>query len=112
LALRTRPRTARQLNDEPITELIAGYRSGAKLRELGEQFSIHPETAGRILRRSGIEMRPKGLSPEQEAEAGRLYVSGLSLKRIGEEPSVDGETVRKTLIRYGTRLRDRHGQPS
>jgi DNA-binding CsgD family transcriptional regulator len=109
-APRKRPRTAKQLNEEQTAELIAGYRAGAKLRELGKLFGIHPETAGRILRRHGVQMRPTGLSPDQEAEAGQLYAGGLSLKRIGQRLGVDGETVRKVLIKHGIRLRDHHGR--
>ncbi|QNE18691.1 helix-turn-helix domain-containing protein [Kribbella qitaiheensis] len=109
-ASRRRPRTAKQLNAEQTARLIAGYRAGAKLRELGRQFGIHPDTAGLILRRHGVKMRSKGLSPDQEVEAERLYATGLSLKRVGERLGVDGETVRRTLIANDFRLRDQHGR--
>lgn len=110
IAPRRRPRTAKQLNAEQAAQLIAGYQAGAKLRELGQQFGIHPETAGSILRRNGIEIRQRGLSVEQEAEAERLYATGLSLKRVGERLGVDGETVRKVLMSRGMRPRDQSGQ--
>lgn len=85
VAPRKRSRTARQLNAEEAKELIAGYQAGAKLRELGAQLAVHPGTAGLILRRNGIKMRPNGLSLDQEIEAERLYATGLSLKRVGEK---------------------------
>jgi hypothetical protein len=108
---RERPRTAKQLNAEQAAQLIAGYQAGAKLWELGQQFGIHPETAGLILRRNRIEKRRRGLSAEQEAEAERLNgTGGLSLKRVGERLGVDGETVRKLLISRGTRPRDQTGR--
>ena len=44
---------AKQLNAEKAAQLIAGYQARAKLRELGQQFGIHRETAGLILRRTG-----------------------------------------------------------
>lgn len=109
-APRRRPRTAKQLNAEQAAQLIAGYQTGTKLRELGRQFSIHPQTVGLILRRCGIKVRPKGLSAAQGAEAERLYATGLSLKRVGERLGVDGETVRKLLRGRGVRLRDQHGR--
>ena len=108
---RSRARTARQLNAEETEQLIAGCQAGAKLREPGSVFGIHPETAGLILRRSGVDMRPNGFSPQRKAEAERLYASGLSLKRVGERLRVDGETVRRALISHGVRLRDPHGRP-
>jgi hypothetical protein len=111
IAPRKRPRTAKQLNAEQKAQLVAGYQEGAKLRELGRQFGIHPGTAGLILRRSGTEMRPKGLSPEQELEAERLYSSGLSLMRVGDRLGADGETARRTMISRDVRLRDSSGRP-
>jgi hypothetical protein len=107
---RKRPRTAKQLNAAQAAQLIAGYQARAKLWELGQQFGIHPETAGLILRRNGIEKRRRGLSAEQEAEAERLYATGLSLKRVGELLGVDGETVRRLLISRGMRPRDQTGR--
>jgi DNA-directed RNA polymerase specialized sigma24 family protein len=90
--------------------MIADYHAGAKLRELGAQFGIHPETAGLLLRRNGVEMRLKGLSAEQETEAELLYASGLSLRRVGQRLGVDGETVRRVLVSRGVRMRDTHGR--
>jgi len=107
---RRRPRTAKQLHTEQTAQLIAGYQAGANLRELGTRFGIHPETAGSILRRNGIQMRQKGLSPEQEVEAERLHATGLSLKRVGERLGVDAETVRRVLRNHRIQLRDRQGR--
>jgi hypothetical protein len=47
-APRKRSRTAKQLNQQEKAQLIASYQAGAKLRELGAQFGIHPETVGLI----------------------------------------------------------------
>jgi DNA-binding CsgD family transcriptional regulator len=110
IAPRHRTRTAKQLHTEQAAQLIAGYQAGATLRELGTRFGIHPETVGSILRRNGIQMRPKGLSPEQEATAERLYATGLSLKRVGQRLGVDAETVRHILRNHGIQLRDRQGR--
>jgi hypothetical protein len=93
-----------------MAQLIAGYQAGTKLRELGTRFCIHPETAGSILRRNGIQMRLKGLRPEQEVEAERLYARGLSPKRVGEQLGVDAEIVRGVLRNHGIQLWDRQGR--
>lgn len=98
---RSRARTARRLNGSETEQLIACYQAGAKLRELGAQFGIHPETAGLLLRRNGIEMRANGLRPDQELEAERLYGTGLSLKRVGERLGVDGRLFGRSSVDAG-----------
>lgn len=55
-------------------------------------------------------MRPKGLSPEQDVEAERLYATGVSLKRVAEQLGVNAETVRRVLRNHGIQLRDRQGR--
>jgi hypothetical protein len=96
-ALRRRPRTAKQLNTEQSAQLVASYREGASLRELGARFGIHPDTAAVILRREGVAMRPKGLSPEQVASAVKLYGPGWSSARIGDRLGFNGTTIIATL---------------
>ena len=60
-AKRDRPRRARQLADELIQELIAGYQSGATVYELGDRFGIERRTVSSILHRHGVPMRRRGL---------------------------------------------------
>lgn len=57
--LRVRPqvRTARQLDARQIAQLIAGYRAGATVFELGERFGINRRTVGIILGRNAVRTR-------------------------------------------------------
>jgi hypothetical protein len=88
-AKRDRPRRARQLGDEQVQELIAGYQSGSTVYELGAQFGIERRTVSTILHRHGVPMRRRGLSPDQVDEAIHLYNLGWSLARVGELLGVD-----------------------
>jgi hypothetical protein len=106
----TRSRTAKQLNTEQTAQLIASYTDGANLRKLGAQFGIHPDTAGLILRREEVTMRPKRLTPDQVTEATRLYEAGWSSARIGEGPGFNGTTVISALRASGVSIRNQNGQ--
>jgi hypothetical protein len=111
-ALGRRPRTAKQQS----AQLVASYREGASLRELGARFGIHPDTAAVILRREGVAMRPKGLSPEQVASAVKLYGAGWSSARIGDRLGFNGTTIIATLRKHNMQIRDvqgrdRHSRP-
>lgn len=67
-----------------VRQLIVGYEDGATVYELGDRFGINRRTAAALLHRKGVEMRRRGLSPEQVDEAVSLYRAGQSLARIGE----------------------------
>lgn len=60
---------------------IEGYRAGATVYQLGDQFGVSRQTVGKILNRHGAEMRKRGLSIEQINEAVRLYEADQSLAR-------------------------------
>lgn len=106
-----RTRTAKQLKSGEIDELIAGYEAGATLKELGARFGIHPATAGLILKRNGVQLRPRSLTDDQVREATRLYSSGWSSARIGDRLGFNGTTIITALRRCGVMIRDSHGQP-
>ena len=110
-ATRDRPRRARQLADEHIQELIAGYSSGATVHALGDRFGIERRTVSTILRRHGVPMRRRGLTPEQVDDAIHLYNLGWSLARIGTQLDVTADTVRKRLLEHGVTMRDTNGRP-
>ncbi|MEC3975793.1 hypothetical protein [Amycolatopsis sp. H20-H5] len=110
-ATRNRPRRARQLADEHIQELIAGYSSGATVRALGDRFGIERRTVSTILRRHGVPTRRRGLTPEQVDDAIHLYNFGWSLAWIGARMDVTAGTVRKRLLEHDVTMRDTHGRP-
>ncbi len=108
---RDRPGRARQLSTEQVEQLIAGYRSGATVYELGDRFGIERRTASSILHRNGVLMRRRGLSTEQVEDAIRLYGLGWSLVRVGDHLGVAHTTVLSKLRERGIATRDTHGRP-
>jgi DNA invertase Pin-like site-specific DNA recombinase len=48
-APRSKPRRARQLDDAQVQQLIKGYRAGATVYQLGDEFGISRQTVGKIL---------------------------------------------------------------
>nr|WP_275402613.1 helix-turn-helix domain-containing protein [Streptomyces sp. SID13031] len=57
----------------------------------------------------GVTIRPRGLTPDQVAEAARLYEEGCSSARIGERLGFNGQTIGTTLRKLGVRIRDPQG---
>ena len=103
-------RTARQLSDGDVAELVTRYQEGATVYELAKRFSIHPTTVSGHLHRRGVRLR--GLSPDrrQVVVGTRLYQQGWSVARIGSHVGVDGSTVWRALRARGVRMRDTHGR--
>jgi hypothetical protein len=62
---RPRPGRARQLNTDQTQALIQDYAAGATTYELGDRFGIDRRTVSNILHRHGVDMRRRGLSPDQ-----------------------------------------------
>ena len=108
---RTKPDRTRRLPDAQVRQLIEGYKSGATVYELGDQFGIERRTASAILHRHGVPMRRRGLSDEQIADAVRLYHQGWSLARIAAHMGVAAGTVRQRLHERGVPILDTQGQP-
>lgn len=94
-----------------MQQLIEGYKSGATVYELGDQFGIERRTVSAILHRHGVPMRRRGLSEEQIDDAVRLYNQRWSLARIGDRMGVAAGTVRQRLHERGVMMRDTQGQP-
>ena len=112
--LRGLAKTVRQkqhrLTREETARLVTGYKAGAMVKELAAEFEVERRTVSAILRRHGIEPRPRGLNPTQIDEAVRFYGQGWSLARIGERMGVEHSTIRNRLIERGVRMRDTHGR--
>jgi hypothetical protein len=61
-----------------------------------------------ILHRLDVDLRQRGLTDEQVAEACRLYPEGWSLARLAERYDVDDMTVRRYLLLAGVVMRSPH----
>ena len=108
---RPKPGRARQLDAAQTQALVQGYLDGATTYELGTLFGIDRRTVGNILHRNGVQMRRRGLSPDEVDDAIHLYNLGWSLARVGEHLNVDHTTVLTKLRERGVPTRDSHGRP-
>jgi hypothetical protein len=104
-----RPGTAKQLEVDDVQTLITGYQAGATVYDLGRQLGIDRRTVSQILHRHDVPIRGR-LSPEQVADARRLYEDGWSLARIGQKFDTTANTVRKRLLECGVAMRDTQGR--
>ncbi|MDI5979273.1 helix-turn-helix domain containing protein [Amycolatopsis magusensis] len=91
--------------------MIADYRSGATVYELGDRFGIERRTVSNILHRHSVPMRRRGLSPDEFDHAIHLYNLGLSLARVGDHLGVNHTTVLNKLRERGIPTRDTQGRP-
>ncbi|WP_412519271.1 helix-turn-helix domain-containing protein [Actinomadura madurae] len=106
-----RPRRARQLRADQVEQLIADYRAGATVYELGDRFGIERRTVSNILHRYGVPRRRHGLTPEQVDDAIHLYTLGWFLARVGDHLGVNHTTVLNKLRERGIPTCDTHGRP-
>lgn len=88
-------------------QVIAGYRSGATVYQLGDQFGIDRKTVSRILRRHNIPMRRTSLTPEQLDQAIQLHRNGWSTAQIAEHFDTTQRTVQRRLAERGIMMRTR-----
>lgn len=103
-----------RLNPAQANALVTAYTAGDATIELAARFGIHRATVTAILHRLGVDLRQRGLTDEQVAEACQLYPEGWSLARLAERYDVDDMTVRRYLLLAGVvmrspRERRRHG---
>jgi hypothetical protein len=101
----TRRSTVRKLTRDELCELVAGYKAGATVYELAEQFKIHRVTVSDHLHRQGTCLRGGGLSDEHIVQAADLYRSGWSIAKLGPRFNVDPTTVWRALRANGVEMR-------
>jgi lambda repressor-like predicted transcriptional regulator len=101
-----------RLDPHQAKELASAYSAGNATNELAARFGIHRATVTAILHRLGVDLRQRGLTDEQVAEACRLYPEGWSLARLAERYGVTDMTVRRYLLLAGVVMRLPHERPS
>jgi lambda repressor-like predicted transcriptional regulator len=99
-----------RLDPEGVTQLVAGYQAGGRVKQLARQFGIHRLTVSSILQREGVALRPRGIHPDDLAEVIHLYGKGWALARLAAKFDVSPSTVTNTLRRAGVPIR-RPGRP-
>jgi DNA-binding transcriptional regulator LsrR (DeoR family) len=87
--------------------LVAGYRAGATVQELAEQFGIHRTTVRAHLEREHVPIRAPGLRPDQIEDVVLLYVEGWSARKLAKRFKVSDHTIAAELRRAGVQLRRR-----
>jgi lambda repressor-like predicted transcriptional regulator len=110
-----RPReriTSRQaqvrLESHQVSALATAYSVGNAANVLAARFGVHRATVTAILHRLGVDLRQRGLTDDQVAEACRLYPEGWSLARLAERYGVHDMTVRRYLLLAGVVMRLPH----
>lgn len=93
------------LSPAQVDELVALYREGLTLAELGERFDIHRRTAAAHLVRRSVPLRQRGLPVAHAAEAASLYESGLTLLEVGMRFGVSQQAARRAVAAQGTVIR-------
>ena len=107
---RTTKHIHRRLRPPEITELVAAYQGGKTVYEFAQQFSIQRNNVSKLLKREGVLLRWRSLSPSQIDLAVELYREGHSAAAMAPHFECDPGTVRWALIKAGVRMRDSHGR--
>ena len=104
---RTTKHIHRRLRPPEITELVAAYQGGKTVYEFAQQFS---NNVSELLKREGVLLRWRSLSPSQIDLAVELYREGHSAAAMAPHFECGPGTVRLALIKAGITMRDSHGR--
>ena len=97
------------LNPDEVQELVARYRAGETMVELGERYGINRRAVSIHLQQSGIPSRHRTMDEQKVDRCIELYAAGLSLVAVGQELGIDQATVRRALLSNGISRRPRPG---
>jgi DNA-binding transcriptional ArsR family regulator len=106
----TCPRQLKLLTAAELNRLVAGYRRGATVYELADQFGIRRATVAEHLKRHGVTMRYQSSTQADVDDMVRLYQAGLSLVAVGERLDFAARTVLRHIQLRGVQTRDFHGR--
>lgn len=101
-----------RLDHEEIATLIVEYQSGKTPAELSEKYGCHRITVVKILRRNGVEIRPRDHARvRQDADAIIAgYQAGKSTYTLAAELGCDHSTIAKILKEHGVIVSNRKAQ--
>jgi hypothetical protein len=95
---------------DELAVIVSAYRSGSTLTQIAVDHGRSKNGISAALKRAGINVRYNLLTPDQVADAARLYDAGLSLVALGAHFEVDASTVRRAFVRAGIATRPRPGR--
>lgn len=100
-----------RLSPDTIAELVAAYDAGRTADDLAESYKIGKVGVLKLLHQhTAIRRKPPScLTPEQMAEAARLYQAGLSIAAIGVRLGVPSSTLFRGFRVHGVPTRARGG---
>ena len=98
------------LSAAQIDEVVARYRAGATVKQLGTRFGVHRHTIANHLRDRDIRLRGGPMTTDEVTQAAALYNQGLSLAKVGTHFGRDASTIHLALGRLGVTFRDSQGR--
>jgi transposase len=90
-----------QPDHDQAKQVVADYRTGATVYELGNRFGIDRKTVSRILKHHNIPMRRTGLLPHQVDQAVHLHERGWSTAQIADQLDTTQRTIQRRLAERG-----------
>lgn len=97
-------RSARQLREREVDELVARYGQVGNMRQVAREFCISRTTVAKALANRGVDTS-RGMDFTEIAQAVTLYELGESSITIGEKLGFDNHTVLRALRQAGVRTR-------
>lgn len=95
----------RRLSPQETAELIARYGAGEASLALSKEYGISKYELLQLLRKEGVTLRKRAMTPEDAEHAARLYESGLTIDEVTEQIGYSYSTVRKMLHQSGVTMR-------
>ncbi|WP_058595049.1 helix-turn-helix domain-containing protein [Microbacterium testaceum] len=77
-------------------QLVADYRAGLGIYELGRKHGLHRYTVAQHLTAAGVVMR-RTITATERSRAQELYLSGATYAEIARQLKRDPATVKKML---------------
>lgn len=97
-------RSARQLREREVDELVARYGQVGNMRQVAREFCISRTTVAKALVNRGVATS-RGMSSTEIAQAVALYDLGESSITIGRKLGFNNHTVLRVLRQAGVRIR-------
>lgn len=102
-------RTSRAIESEKHIEIVNAYQAGSSAKLISEKIGWTTSGVHKVLRNAKVQLRPKGLSKDDEAEVVRKYILGKTSVELGKEYNRSVDFICNTLQKHNI---PRRQQPS